>query len=66
MTHIEVKLPKGFMNVAITIDNHLIADTNNSADWDTLRFPLPPGQWRIDTIKQQKVVLSDWGWYSLR
>lgn len=47
MSTITVKLPEGFMNVAVTIDNHLIADTNDSAKWDTLKFPLPSGSWCI-------------------
>jgi hypothetical protein len=27
---IKIELPRGFMNVDITLDNHLIADTNYS------------------------------------
>lgn len=44
---IRVTLPQGFMNVAITSDNYLVANTNNSAKWDTLKFPLPSGKWAI-------------------
>lgn len=45
---IEVELPKGFMNVGVTSDNSfLTANTNDSANWDTLKFPLPKGKWRI-------------------
>jgi len=44
---IEIELPKGFMNVGITTSNYLIADTNDSGNWDTLKFPLPKGEWEI-------------------
>ena len=57
MRTIEVKLPKGFMNVGITVNNNFIADTNNSANWDTLKFPLPRGRWSIKKIEGKKVVL---------
>ena len=30
-----------FMNVGVTVGNFLIADTNDSNNWDTLKFPLP-------------------------
>lgn len=43
---IVVEVPKGFMNIGVTTTNHLIGDTNSS-DWDTFRFPLPPGDWQI-------------------
>ena len=38
---IEVEIPKGFFNCGVSVCNHFIADTNNSADWRTLKFPLP-------------------------
>jgi hypothetical protein len=46
---IDVKLPRGFMNVGIGTDNSLVADTNDSANWDTIKFPLPDvdGVWEI-------------------
>ncbi len=50
---IEIKLPKGFMNTGVTICNNFIADTNDSANWDTLKFPLPKlskGVWEIFNI----------------
>ena len=50
-------LPKGFYNTSITIDNHLIADTNDAIGWDTLKFPLPSGKWKIYSKKGKKVVL---------
>ena len=45
--YLEVELPNNFMNVGVTNNNELIADTNDSANWDTLKFPLPKGVWRI-------------------
>ena len=52
-----VKIPKGFMNTAVTSDNHFIADTNDSANWNTLKFPLPKGRWSIMSIYKQDVLL---------
>ena len=54
---IEIKLPKGYMNIAVTTDNHFIADTNDSANWDEIRFPLPRGKWSIYSIKDKIVTL---------
>lgn len=54
---ITVVLPKGYMNVAVTIDNCLVADTNNSIEWDTLNFPLPFGEWKIRAITGKYVYL---------
>ena len=45
------------MNTAITIDNFFIADTNDSANWDTLKFPLPKGKWSIFNVSNNKVTL---------
>ena len=53
---IEVELPKGYMNVGVA-GGCLIADTNDSANWDTLRFPLPDGEWRIHSQDGKKVRL---------
>ncbi len=50
-TFINIELPKNFMNVGITKNNELVADTNNSAEWDTLKFPLPKGSWRIHSYE---------------
>lgn len=55
---LEIELPKGFMNAAVTTDNFLIADTNNSNNWDTLKFPLPKGHWSIFSFKSKKVILK--------
>lgn len=55
---LKIKLPKGFMNVAITTSNNLIADTNDSANWNDLIFPLPKGQWKIKSIKDRIVMVE--------
>lgn len=54
---IELELPKNFMNVGISIDNYLFADTNDSKDWDTLKFPLPKGKWGLWNQKGKIVTL---------
>ena len=62
---IEVEIPIGFMNCGISTCNHFIADTNNSANWDTLKFPLPipKYKWNISHYKnkgdkfQKKIVV---------
>ena len=54
---IEIKIPKGFMNTAVTTDNFFIADTNDSANWDTLKFPLPEGNWSIFNVSNNKVTI---------
>jgi len=38
MKLLTVILPKGFMNVGITKSGKLLANTNDSANWDTLEF----------------------------
>lgn len=54
-----VKIPLNFMNTAITIDNFFVADTNNSEDFDILKFPLPEGKWSIysHAVQKGEVVL---------
>ncbi len=54
---IEITMPKGYMNVGITTDNFLVADTNDSANWDTLKFPLPEGKWSIYSNKNPKKLI---------
>jgi hypothetical protein len=53
----EVIIPKNFMNVGVSTCNHLIADTNDSSNWDTLKFPLPEGKWHIYNVKGKIVTL---------
>lgn len=57
--NIEIKLPKGFMNIGITTDNFFIADTNYSKNWDTLKFPLPKGKWVLYKVIDNKVILKN-------
>ena len=63
MSKIKIELPKGYMNVDVSLDNDLIADTNDSANWDTLRFPLPKPtfKWIIHSYSDNNkiVVLID-------
>lgn len=54
---IEITIPKGFFNVAITKTNNLIADTNDSQNWDTISFPLPPGNWNLKELNGKNVIL---------
>ncbi len=54
---IEIELPKGYMNVAVTNDNHITSDTNDSSNWDTLKFPLPKGKWNIHSVRGKMVTL---------
>jgi len=54
---IEIKLPKGYMNVYVTLDNYLHSDTNDSTNWGTLKFPLPKGKWGIKKIDNEEVTL---------
>lgn len=61
---IEVEIPIGFTNCRISVCNHFIADTNDSSNWDTLKFPLPEPQykWNIKSYKEgisNIVVLID-------
>lgn len=58
--YIDIQIPKNFMNCAVTVSNHFIADTNDINNWDTLKFPLPEpkNKWEIysyfnDTVEQQ-------------
>ena len=50
---IDVEIPIGFMNCGISTCNNFIADTNNSTNWDTLKFPLPKPKykWNIKCYK---------------
>lgn len=53
-----IEMPKGYMNTGISNCNHFIADTNDSANWDTLKFPLPKGKWSIQSVKGKMVTLA--------
>ncbi len=54
---ITVRMPKGYMNIGVSTEGRLIADTNDSKNWDTLSFPLPRGTWRIRKVDGQTVTL---------
>lgn len=55
---LEVKIPKGFMNVKIP-DNFrvLTADTNDSANWDEIKIPLT-GKYKIKSNKDNIISLE--------
>jgi len=61
---IEVEIPKGFFNCGVSICNHFIADTNNSVDWRTLKFPLPKPlgkKWEIlsyNNVNEEKTIVQ--------
>ena len=57
MKTIQITLPKGFMNAAITIDNFLIADNNISEGFNTLKFQLPKGKWSISYATPRMIIL---------
>ena len=53
-----IEIPKGFMNIGVSTCNNFIADTNNSANWDTIKLPLPKGKWSIQKIDGKIVTLG--------
>lgn len=70
--HINVQIPRNFTNCGVTTCNHFIADTNDSNNWDTLKFPLPKakGAWEIasywshiDDPTKKNVKLVDYYWF---
>ena len=65
---IDIVIPIGFMNCGVSTCNNFIADTNNSAKWDTLKFPLPKPKYKwnikcykgdMDKPEKKIVVLID-------
>lgn len=65
---IDVVIPIGFMNCGVSTCNDFIADTNNTAKWDTLKFPLPKPRYKwnikcykgdMDKPEKKTVVLID-------
>lgn len=64
MKILKIEMPKKFMNTGIGTDkesgiNYFIADTNDSSNWDTLKFPLPEGKWDIHSIDGKQVTLIE-------
>ena len=58
MKELIIKIPKGYMNVGISTNNKLIADTNDSSNWDEIYFPLPKGKWNIENIDIQTNIIK--------
>lgn len=58
MITIDILLPKNFMNVGVTVTNHLTADTNDSALWDEIMFPLPKGKWKIHSYSENNKLVT--------
>jgi len=58
MKELIIKIPKGYMNVGISTSNKLIADTNDSSNWDEIYFPLPKGEWNIENIDIQTNIIK--------
>ena len=58
MKTITINLPKGFMNISVTSDNYLIADTNDSANWNIFKVLLPKGKWEIKFTETKNSISS--------
>ena len=58
---LEVTLPNSiYLNCGVTTDNCLIADTNDSSNWKTIKIPLPEGKWEIyKNPMGNKIILVD-------
>jgi hypothetical protein len=56
---LNVEIPKGFYNCGVTTCNHFIADTNDSANWKTLKFPLPKPKGKRWEISRYDIVNDD-------
>lgn len=52
-----IEIPEGYYNIGVA-NNILVADTNNSANWDVLRIALPKGSWSVYSVRGTKVVLK--------
>ena len=57
LVSLKIKLPVGFMNAGVSVNNFFTADTNDSKNWDTIKFPLPKGNWVIKSVKENVVTL---------
>lgn len=51
-TVLECTLPKWARNVDVTLDGWLIADSNISACWATVKIKLPHPAWRVRSVKE--------------
>lgn len=60
---LEITIPKNYFNIGTTKKcNCIFGDTNDSANWDRFRFPLPKpkGEWRISNKIGKTVYLKDY------
>jgi len=57
-----IELPADiYFNCCITKNNYLVADTNNSANWKTIKIPLPDGNWSIfKNSMGNKIILQNY------
>jgi len=53
---LKIKIPIKFGNIAIT-KNSISGDTNDSSNWDSFSFPLPEGDWYIESSDMGHIVL---------
>lgn len=53
---IEIKIPKGYMNVSVG-SYSFSADTNDSANWDEIVFPLPLGNWELKGYNDDNTIV---------
>lgn len=51
-----IKVPNGYMNIGVSTSNCLVADTNDSSNWNTFKTELPSGEWKISNIDNNNVV----------
>jgi len=60
MNIIKVELPKGFMNVGVSLSNYLIADTNDSANWKNVKYSLPKPifKWHIHSYEDDNRIVN--------
>ncbi|MCK5015474.1 MAG: hypothetical protein KAS32_00215 [Candidatus Peribacteraceae bacterium] len=56
------KLPKGYMNIGIATDMYgfqsIIADTNDGRNWDSIKIPLPSGEWIMRDLTESLLRVS--------
>jgi len=51
-------VPAKYGNLSVSNkSNVLIGDTNDSANWEDIRIPIPPGNWRIAKREEDRVFL---------
>lgn len=59
MRVIDIYIPRNFFNCAISTCGSFIADTNDSENWNKIKFPLPKGKWEIHSYNhnyESKIV----------